>query len=544
MNFTVTSQGRQFDRLALMYLGDTEVWRTSTAEPTPAPGIRWEYYKDMTQYLYFWKTPQKVIFDLGNLVDDTYTGSFNTTLTATFFSSDVETEAAPPSDLIIPISKRNSSADAVSQFTVPKDNATNTIDFPRNARRAVFSVSACGQADEEFWWSNVMQSDTLAFNESGGGEWPGWSPFREVQVLIDGEVAGVQWPFPVIFTGGVVPGLHRPVAGIDAFDLREHEIDITPFLPLLCDGKEHTFTIRIAGLDDDGKSTAELTETVNDSWYVTGKIFVWLDEDEDSITTGDAPTIEGGAPVITFSREIGQSSNGTNETLTFTTEVKRTFTTSGKVVTQKSSDDVSWTQKLSYVNKGLISGFGANQLSDLVVEGTDETSGPDSYSTDYRYPVFANITSSISDQGNLTLEASLSQGLRLRVRGSAVFPTGLEAFPGHDGDSLLDTTKDGTAYFYQYGDGSVSTGFGSSAQKFTFGTAGGGDDGEELFFRDVSFVNGTVVHDHVRVAGRSAEGGEDSSGSASVEAMIFAPAPAGGGTGPRVFMGRGAVGKV
>lgn len=544
MNFTVTSQGRQFDRLALMYLGDTEVWRTSTAEPTPAPGIRWEYYKDMTQYLYFWKTPQKVIFDLGNLVDDTYTGSFNTTLTATFFSSDVETEAAPPSDLIIPISKRNSSADAVSQFTVPKDNATNTIDFPRNARRAVFSVSACGQADEEFWWSNVMQSDTLAFNESGGGEWPGWSPFREVQVLIDGEVAGVQWPFPVIFTGGVVPGLHRPVAGIDAFDLREHEIDITPFLPLLCDGKEHTFTIRIAGLDDDGKSTAELTETVNDSWYVTGKIFVWLDEDEDSITTGDAPTVEGGAPVITFSREIGQSSNGTNETLTFTTEVKRTFTTSGKVVTQKSSDDVSWTQKLSYVNKGLISGFGANQLSDLVVEGTDETSGPDSYSTDYRYPVFANITSSISDQGNLTLEASLSQGLRLRVRGSAVFPTGLEAFPGHDGDSLLDTTKDGTAYFYQYGDGSVSTGFGSSAQKFTFGTAGGGDDGEELFFRDVSFVNGTVVHDHVRVAGRSAEGGEDSSGSASVEAMIFAPAPAGGGTGPRVFMGRGAVGKV
>lgn len=544
MNFTVTSQGRQFDRLALMYLGDTEVWRTSTAEPTPAPGIRWEYYKDMTQYLYFWKTPQKVIFDLGNLVDDTYTGSFNTTLTATFFSSDVETEAAPPSDLIIPISKRNSSADAVSQFTVPKDNATNTIDFPRNARRAVFSVSACGQADEEFWWSNVMQSDTLAFNESGGGEWPGWSPFREVQVLIDGEVAGVQWPFPVIFTGGVVPGLHRPVAGIDAFDLREHEIDITPFLPLLCDGKEHTFTIRIAGLDDDGKSTAELTETVNDSWYVTGKIFVWLDEDEDSITTGDAPTIEGGAPVITFSREIGQSSNGTNETLTFTTEVKRTFTTSGKVVTQKSSDDVSWTQKLSYVNKGLISGFGANQLSDLVVEGTDETSGPDSYSTDYRYPVFANITSSISDQGNLTLEASLSQGLRLRVRGSAVFPTGLEAFPGHDGVSLLDTTKDGTAYFYQYGDGSVSTGFGSSAQKFTFGTAGGGDDGEELFFRDVSFVNGTVVHDHVRVAGRSAEGGEDSSGSASVEAMIFAPAPAGGGTGPRVFMGRGAVGKV
>jgi len=32
------------------------------------PGISWTYLKDMTQYLYFWKSPQKIIFDLGNLV--------------------------------------------------------------------------------------------------------------------------------------------------------------------------------------------------------------------------------------------------------------------------------------------------------------------------------------------------------------------------------------------------------------------------------------------------------------------------------------------
>ncbi len=102
MNFTVTSAGRQFDRLALMYFGDTEVWRTSTAEPKATPGIRWVYEKDMTEYLYFWKSPQKVIFDLGNLINDKYTGPFNTTLTATFFQTDVDTTQGPPSDLIIP----------------------------------------------------------------------------------------------------------------------------------------------------------------------------------------------------------------------------------------------------------------------------------------------------------------------------------------------------------------------------------------------------------------------------------------------------------
>ena len=43
-NITVVSAGRQFDRLGIIYLGDIEVFRTSTAEPT-ANGIRWTYLK-------------------------------------------------------------------------------------------------------------------------------------------------------------------------------------------------------------------------------------------------------------------------------------------------------------------------------------------------------------------------------------------------------------------------------------------------------------------------------------------------------------------
>src|ERR1700758_1574812 len=49
INLTVTSRGRQYDRLGLMFLGDTEVFRTSTAEPT-INGIIWTYIKDMSQY--------------------------------------------------------------------------------------------------------------------------------------------------------------------------------------------------------------------------------------------------------------------------------------------------------------------------------------------------------------------------------------------------------------------------------------------------------------------------------------------------------------
>ncbi len=151
MNFTVVSQGYQFGRLALMYFGDTEVWRTSTAEPLPSPGIQWTHIKDMTEYLSFWRSPQDMIFDLGNLVNEDYDGCFNVTLTATFFMENIETGRHPPADLIIPISRRRGALNEASHFILPAMNATNTINnFPRNANRAVFTVSANGQAGEEF----------------------------------------------------------------------------------------------------------------------------------------------------------------------------------------------------------------------------------------------------------------------------------------------------------------------------------------------------------------------------------------------------------
>src|SRR5690348_8849941 len=77
INMTVTSEGRQFDRLATMWLGDIEIFRTSTAEPKPAPGVAWTYMKDMTAYHSLWTSDQTVIFDLGNLLNEKYTGSFD-----------------------------------------------------------------------------------------------------------------------------------------------------------------------------------------------------------------------------------------------------------------------------------------------------------------------------------------------------------------------------------------------------------------------------------------------------------------------------------
>lgn len=560
MNFTVVSEGRQYDRLALMYLGDTEVWRTSTAEPTTAPGIRWTYLKDVTEYLSLWDSPQKLIFDLGNLITDVYTGSFNTTLTATFFyDQDVDVATARPADLVIPISARQSASGGASQFTLPADNATNTVSgFPQNARRAVFSVSANGQANEEFWWSNVPQSEADAFAATAG-TFPGYSPWREVQVFIDGRLAGVQWPFPVVFTGGVVPSLHRPIAGPDAFDLAEHEIDITPWLGLLCDGADHTFTIYVAGLLDDGGSGASVTQAVGSSWYVTGKIFVWLGDDDGSVTTGSAPVVEAAAPEVTLTQSLTTSANGTvNETLTYDTAVSRTYKVSAVISTAggNSSSTVSWSQSLSYSNKGYVWAEGYSQINDFLISGSDEatttsaTAGTGAnYKSEYKYPLWCNTSVSYSAEGNLTIYGHLVQGREVYVEGAAVFPDGLEAFAVGGTSftgSLSNTTKDGVAYFFEYADDTVSTGYGSASQAFTFGGftgSGGGSVGaapdEPLYARDVVAANSTVTSDVEVLSQASVDSSRAGSSTTLGPEVSYAQAPLVGGHGaPRVFMNR------
>ena len=462
----------------------------------------------MSEYLYFWKTPQKLIFDLGNIVNSEYTGFYNATLTATFFTSQDTVEAA---DLIIPISARTGASNTPSAWTLPSDNATNTISFPRNANRAVFTVSASGSGTEEFWWSNVLQSNIDTF-EPVDMTLYGYSCFREVQVFIDGKLAGVEWPFPTIFTGGVVPGLWRPIVGIDAYDLKEREIDITPWLPLLCDGAEHSFEIKVAGLLDDGKTSATITEAVGDGWYVTGKVFVWLDEDANHITTGSAPTILLPAPVISVSQRLTQNATGANETLEYTTDVQRQLSISSLVKTQSGSHQSTWTQSLAVTNYGLYTGYGVTQQNNQSTTGLDQATGRTYYKASYSYPLYCNSSQIVYPGGNFTIDGDVIRSLNLAISGTPVFPTGLQPFAdiprsaplvsGFSG-SYLSTTQNGTAHYFASPTAQISSGFGSSNQEFSFQgiDATGKATDTELYYRNVAAVNSTVVRDNERLVG-------------------------------------------
>ena len=488
-----------------MYLGDTEVWRTSTAEPKAAPGIIWTYWKDVTNYLALWKQPQTLIFDLGNLVNDMYTGAYNTTLTATFFYADLHNTNAPPADAIMPLSAQKGSQGLGSAFTFPQTNATTNITIPRNTQRAVFSIAATGQIGEEFWWTNVPQSLVYTFNDTVG-PLPGLSSFREVRLLIDGNVAGLAWPFPVIFTGGISPPLHRPLVGLQTFDLRESEVDVTPWLGYLCDGKDHTYELVVVGIDDSGNE-AKLA-TAPTYWVLTGKLFLWLDADEKSVTTGDYPVVQVSPLYFHTSYDLPTTANF--GTLEYKQKVRREISVKSHIKSQKTTHDVSWLQAFKMSNAGILSNDTNYQHVKASYGGQDSASsgGTPYYHSEYLYPVISKSTYKMPDGPyNFTLDADLYQGLELTINGLSAFPNGLEPYlwtlpstedsPGSD----LSTYRRGSAFYYQQGN--QSGGYGYMDQDYRLGTRKEGhwtginfkDTAQLLFRRSVKVANETVLED-------------------------------------------------
>ena len=102
----------------------------------------------MTNFLSLFKKENTIIYDLGNLINNVYTAPFNVTLTASYFTAE---DSITPADLIMPVSTRQGAAGQPSYFTVPPDTASNDLTLPRNVKKAVFTIAATGQSEEEVW---------------------------------------------------------------------------------------------------------------------------------------------------------------------------------------------------------------------------------------------------------------------------------------------------------------------------------------------------------------------------------------------------------
>jgi hypothetical protein len=209
-------KGRQFDRLGYLKIGGVTVFKTSTPEPSP-DGIQWSVEKDLSEYAGLLRTSQPVEMLIGNVVDDTFTGVLNIKVTLTFYSG----KSGQKPDIL-----------------------KTTEAIPRNTERLVADVYATGSGGgcEEFWYLTTPTGVPYSCPADNG-------PYREVQIRIDGVLAGIAAPYPHIYTGGWSnPFLWYVLPAPRAFDVKPIRYDLTPFVGRLTDGKPHAIDVSVLGV--------------------------------------------------------------------------------------------------------------------------------------------------------------------------------------------------------------------------------------------------------------------------------------------------------
>ena len=270
--------GIQYDRTANYWLGPVNIYFGTTAEPSPSEGPSWHIENDLTDYSSIFYTTQSGQADIGNTLCCGLTSTIFASASLEFYPV-AEGQSAPVSaNVVLPLSAGPSGG------TVALDSTTSTLSgtftMPTNVQTAYLDVYAQSQSSDEFWYTCVP-NDVATELESCPN-----TAFRETEITIDGQPAGVAPVFPWIFTGGIDPFLWFPIPGVQTLNFTPYRVNLTPFAGLLSNGQPHTVSLSVYNADNYFSATASLL----------------LYEDSGSTQTSGAitqNTLTGPSPVVT-----------------------------------------------------------------------------------------------------------------------------------------------------------------------------------------------------------------------------------------------------
>ncbi|HYY90856.1 MAG TPA: peptide-N4-asparagine amidase [Candidatus Dormibacteraeota bacterium] len=350
LNFTGSVTGRQFDREAMIWIGNAMVYMGTTPEPTPA-GITWHAIKDVSEYTPLLTQGQTYTIQVPNLVNSRFTGTIYITATLTFYETSSTFTAASHPDTIVPLSG--------SFLFLPGRTPVSAkpVTLPTNPDRLFLELWAKGNSCDEFWYAS--QPDAYA---NANGLCPGGA-FREIQVSIDNTLAGVVWPFPYVFTGGINPYLWRPIPAVDAFNEPPYLVDLTPFIGMLTDGQPHTVSFNV----------------VNNGfyWQIDGNLLVYRDPVL-AKTSGKLTTYQINPGTA---QSVSQTIN-TNSAL-FNFISSRSLAIAGYVDTSAGRVTTSISQQFTFTNNQVLDliNFLENLKGTETITATTTTTGPSGTST-------------------------------------------------------------------------------------------------------------------------------------------------------------------
>ena len=242
--------GIQYDRTAEVWLGAYNIYFGTTAEPSPSLGPSWHVESDLTQYTPIFNSPNTGVASIGNTLCCGLTSIIYASAQLEFYPL-ASGEAAPRvADAVYPMSAGPNGGTVT--LNTSSDTMTFTANFPLNVVNAYLDVFSQSQSGDEFWYTCVPSDVANELFSCGN------TGFRETEVSIDGQPAGVAPVSPWIFTGGIDPFLWFPLPGVQTLHFAPVRVDLSPFAGLLSNGHQHTVSVSVFNANGYFEDTANL----------------------------------------------------------------------------------------------------------------------------------------------------------------------------------------------------------------------------------------------------------------------------------------------
>jgi len=384
--------GVQFDRTANFWLGPTNIYFGTTAEPSPNLGPSWHVESDLTDYRPIFYNAQQGTADIGNLVNSTFTGIIFASASLEFYPVAKGQTAPVTADEVLALSAGPSGGTVALGST--SSTLSGTFTMPTNVQTAFLDVYAQSQSGDEFWYTCVP-SDVASELQSCSN-----TAFRETEITIDGQPAGVAPVFPWIFTGGIDPFLWFPIPGVQTLNFTPYRVNLTPFAGLLSNGQPHTVSLSVYN--------------ANNNFSATASLLLYLDSGSTQ-TTGaiTQDTLAGPSPVVTENLNVQPASiKGTVEVTS-----RRDFAISGYVNTSHGKVTTRVAQTVSFYNNQYFSITGNAYLQDIsqgtTVSSYTTVSQPGAaniiYNQNYIFPLTVDISLAFLTNGNINQTTKAKQ---------------------------------------------------------------------------------------------------------------------------------------
>jgi hypothetical protein len=385
--------GIQYDRTANFWLGPVNIYFGTTAEPSPTEGPSWHIENDLTDYSSIFYTAQSGQADIGNTLCCGLTSTIYASATLEFYPVPAGQTAPVVANVVLPLSAGPSGG------TVALNSGTSTLSgtftMPTNVQTAYLDVYAQSQNADEFWYTCVPNDVSTELESCGN------TGFRETEITIDGQPAGVAPVYPWIFTGGLSdPFLWSPIPGVQTLNFTPYRVNLTPFAGLLSNGQQHTVSLSVYNADNYFSATASLL----------------LYTDPGSTQTSGAitqNTLTAPNPVVTEKLNVQSTS------ITGTVDVtsNRSFVITGYVNTSHGTVTTKVSQTVGFFNDQSFNITETKYVQDISQKTTLSSHATVSqkgvpsvvYYQDYIWPLTVNLTEVLEANGNIVLTTTADQ---------------------------------------------------------------------------------------------------------------------------------------